>query len=229
MGPVENTYTTTFSNTVQLSKNDTVLDVGCGSGALAVLLAKRAKHVHALDYSPAMLKRVQENAAFHQVNNISTICKDWYESWDAVPQCDVVIASRSTLVDDMQAALLRLNQHARKRVYISYPANPYFVDAQVARILGREKQALPDYFYIPAILHAMGIYPNLSFIEYPGPLADTANFDEFLAQLEEGENLGESQRSRLQAWYDADVDRAATGGEPIRWALIDWAPPHTQE
>src|SRR5260370_42492690 len=31
-----------------------VLDVGCGAGAFAVELAKRAEHVHAIDRSPAL-------------------------------------------------------------------------------------------------------------------------------------------------------------------------------
>ena len=224
VGQIENQYTTHFEQTVQVSASETVLDVGCGSGGLAVLLAKRAKHVYALDYSQGMLQKVKENAALSGQENVSTLCKDWYEPWDDVPQCDIVIASRSTLVDDMQAALLRLTQHARKRVYVSYPANPFFVDTEVARILGREKQAFPDYFYIPAILHTLGFYPNVSFIEYPSRLAHTRDLNEFIERLELNDPLTIEQKTALQKWYEADATRAKAGGEPTRWALIDWAP-----
>lgn len=223
-GLIENPYNFQFSSAVELASTDTVLDVGCGSGALAVLFAKHVKHVYALDYSPVMLRKVEENAALFNRNNITTLCKDWYENWDEVPQCDIVIASRSTLVDDMQAALLRLNKHARKKVYLSYPANPFFVDAEVAHILGRKKQAFPDYFYIPAILHAMGIYPSVSFIEYPSRLANTADIDEFIARLNLSEPLTALQYEQLHAWYLADEMRAKAGGEPTRWALISWTP-----
>src|SRR5690606_37311500 len=49
VGQIENIYTRCFIEQVQLSTHDTVLDVGCGSGALAVLMAKRAKCVYALE------------------------------------------------------------------------------------------------------------------------------------------------------------------------------------
>lgn len=224
LGEIENTYTLRFMEQVQLTAQDTVLDVGCGSGALTVLLAKQAQQVYALDYSEGMLEKVKQNAALHSVQNIKTVHKDWYEEWADVPVCDVVVASRSTLVDDMQAALQRLNAHARKRVYVSYPANPFFVDAEVAVILGRKKQAFPDYFYIPAILHTLGFYPNLRFIEYPSKLANTANFEEFVRRLNVDEPLSAEQHEALRNWYEADPERAKLGGEPTRWALIDWAP-----
>jgi ubiquinone/menaquinone biosynthesis C-methylase UbiE len=39
-----------------------VLDVGCGAGAFAVELAKRAEHVDALDRSPAMIEEAKRVA-----------------------------------------------------------------------------------------------------------------------------------------------------------------------
>lgn len=41
---------------------DRVLDVGCGAGAFAVELAKRAAHVDALDRSPAMIEEAKRVA-----------------------------------------------------------------------------------------------------------------------------------------------------------------------
>ncbi|HLS41902.1 MAG TPA: class I SAM-dependent methyltransferase, partial [Paenalcaligenes sp.] len=58
LGEIENTYTLRFMEQVQLTAQDTVLDVGCGSGALTVLLAKQAQQVYALDYSEGMLEKV---------------------------------------------------------------------------------------------------------------------------------------------------------------------------
>ncbi len=41
---------------------DRVLDVGCGAGAFAVELARRAVHVDALDRSPAMIEEAERVA-----------------------------------------------------------------------------------------------------------------------------------------------------------------------
>lgn len=54
-----------------MSKDDTVLDVGCGTGSLALRLAPFAKAVHGLDLSPEMIRiargkgREVGNVRFH--------------------------------------------------------------------------------------------------------------------------------------------------------------------
>ncbi|MEJ6549635.1 class I SAM-dependent methyltransferase [Corynebacterium sp. USCH3] len=53
-----------------------VLDVGCGSGALAAQLAERAYHVDALDRSPAMIDRAQRRVP----DNVTCILGDVLES-----------------------------------------------------------------------------------------------------------------------------------------------------
>ena len=85
--------TTHFEQTVQVSASETVLDVGCGSGGLAVLLAKRAKHVYALDYNQEHATKVKENAALSGQENVSTLCKDWVRALGrcaAMRYCDCI-------------------------------------------------------------------------------------------------------------------------------------------
>lgn len=48
-------------------KGQRVLDVGCGTGVVAVTAAKNGAQVSALDLSPVLLKRATENAALAQV------------------------------------------------------------------------------------------------------------------------------------------------------------------
>lgn len=60
-------------------KGDTVLEIGCGSGALSIALAKRSKaKVTAVDINPEACELTKENAANNGVK-IDVLCGDLYE------------------------------------------------------------------------------------------------------------------------------------------------------
>lgn len=56
-----------------LTGQEEVLEVGCGPGQFALLLAQRAKHVTGLDSSKRMLAQADANFAAAKVNNASTV------------------------------------------------------------------------------------------------------------------------------------------------------------
>lgn len=57
-----------------LRKNDTVYDLGAGSGVIASVLARRAKQVIAIETEPDALKKLRANAS--GVDNISIVKQD---------------------------------------------------------------------------------------------------------------------------------------------------------
>ena len=57
-------------NHAKIEPNDVVADIGAGTGDLALELAKRAKHVTAVDNSPQMLSVAKEQAAKEGLTNI---------------------------------------------------------------------------------------------------------------------------------------------------------------
>lgn len=164
VGHLENSYTQAFLSAMDIGKTDTLLDVGCGAGAIAVLAAAKAKHVYALDYSQGMLDKLQANALHYDAHNISTLCKSWEDSWSDVPICDVVVASRSTLVEDMHMALTKLSAQARRHVYITYPATTAFGTDPAIDPAQNPELATPSYLYILAILLQQDIQAQLRFI-----------------------------------------------------------------
>lgn len=219
-------YATDFIARMDLDGADTLLDVGCGPGTIGLPLASQLRHVYGLDYSQTMLDVLMENAAAEGLNNVTPVLRAWEQDWSDLPRCDIVVASRSTAVEDMAVAIDKLNAHARKRVYLTSLAGGQFVDAELAALLGRQQEPFPDYIYIINILYSLGIHPRLDYILLPSRLAGTKSFTEFAEKV--AWSFGElqpDQLERLQQWYEADPERAQRGGAPMRWALIDWEPP----
>ena len=168
IGQLEDAYTHALLQALSLQKTETLLDVGCGAGAVALLAAPYVRQVYALDYSVGMLAKLQENAQHYQAHNIKTLCKDWEDDWQDVPVCDVVVASRSTLVEDMAAALKKLTQQARRRVYLTYPLNPAFGARPDIDPVQQPQLATPSYLYILGILYQQGYAAQLRFIGNKG-------------------------------------------------------------
>jgi len=54
-----------------ISKQDVILDFGCGQGTISCELAKKVKHVYGIDISTEMLKRATKNAEEKDIQNVS--------------------------------------------------------------------------------------------------------------------------------------------------------------
>lgn len=79
-----------------------VLDMGCGTGILAILAAKRgAKTVVAIDYDPLSYESTLENSELNKVSNITAICG----GKEAIPNdaFDIIFANinRNILLDQI--------------------------------------------------------------------------------------------------------------------------------
>lgn len=68
------TETEDIINKLEITKDDTVLDFGCGTGGIALNLAKYCKKVICVDISSSMLHVLKDNAEKKNINNIETHC-----------------------------------------------------------------------------------------------------------------------------------------------------------
>jgi ribosomal protein L11 methyltransferase len=80
-----------------------VLDMGCGTGILAIMAAKLgAGDITAIDYDPVCYESTIENSALNNVGNIKPLCG----SKEVIPdaQYDTILANinRNILIDQMQ-------------------------------------------------------------------------------------------------------------------------------
>lgn len=220
---LQSDYTQQFIARMDLTGAKTLLDIGCGPGTIGVPLASGLQAVYGLDYSPIMLECMVENAKAAGLDNVHPLHLSWTDDWSTVPVCDIVVASRSSIVPDMSDALIRMTKHARLRCYMTHLVGGHFGDASIAELLGQQRKSFPDYIYIVNLLYGMGLHPRLDYLEFPSRLAGTANVDEFTEKVawSFGE-LDDDQRGKLHEWYKADEKHAQQGGEPMRWAMISW-------
>jgi SAM-dependent methyltransferase len=160
-------YTDCFLDIMKPEADWTVLDMGCGSGALAVPLAKRVSSVTAVDFSREMLAVVRKRCEDETIRNIETIHGRWEDDWEklGIGTYDAAIASRSMIVNDLQAAVLKLNAAAGKRVYIVTLTGDGPHDRRIFDAIGRPFDPGPDYIYYYNLLYQLGITANLAFIE----------------------------------------------------------------
>jgi len=154
-----------------LDPDYTVLDVGAGTGRLSVPIAKIAKQVTAVDQSSGMLSYLQDNMAEEGLSNYKAIQKRWEDveiGVDIEPH-DVVVASHSLGMFDLQEALAKMNAAAKKRVYIFTAAGKWFFDDFEEELWERIYDRPPrrhggfrsDYMLLYNILHDMGIFANV--------------------------------------------------------------------
>lgn len=216
-------YNEEFLNELNLKECETLLDVGCGVGNLSLKVALKLKTVYALDYSPQMLEYLKSNAKEQNIDNIITLEKSWYDSWEEIPSCDVVIASRSMEVKNMQEALLKLHDKAKKRVYVSYKVGGSFVDEKILKAMGKTIIKKPDYIYVVNILYALGINASVNFIRSEGRNTIYTSKEKFIESIQW--SLGEltaQELQKLEVYYNNLDEVKKTQEEYVSWAVISW-------
>ena len=225
----ETAYPAAFLKILRPEPQWSVFDMACGGGTLAVPLARKVREVVAVDFSDKMLEIVREKCRQENITNVATINARWEDDWSAhgIGAYDVVVASRSLVVDDLLTAILKLDAAARERVYVSTIVGDGPYDRRVFEALGRPLNMGPDYIYNYNLLYQMGIHAEVAFIEERNnktfeDRADALNsmrwmLDEMTPREEEtlacylDEHLVPSD-----AGWRMDYDRT------IRWAVMWW-------
>ncbi len=212
------------------SPEDTILDVGSGPGTLAVPLAAVVSRVTAIDFSEVMLEELRMAADRQGVNNITTVHASWADDWQAlgVEPHDIAVASRSLAVDDLGAALEKLNNWSAKKVVITDRVGPGPFDPEIFAAVGRNLDTGPDYIITVNMLYRMGINAKVDFIP--------AEYSESYANREEAvdscrwmlddmspdeERLFEDHLNQRLTRNTDGTWRLSRDHDP-KWAVISW-------
>jgi len=160
-------YPNEFLKLMSLAPDYTVLDMGCGGGALAVPLAAKVKKVTAVDFSPNMLAIIGNICRERNITNIETILGEWDSDWATlgIGKYDIAIASRSLRAENSVPYIQKLINAARRQVFVSAPEGNGPLDTKLLEFAGRKIPVKADYRQFMNVLKSMGIRHDLSFIE----------------------------------------------------------------
>lgn len=165
----KSSYTDDLLSRMALKPEYSVLDVGGGTGLMAVPIAKKVNKVTVLDISDGMLKHLNDKTASMGITNISVINNNWYEMdvKAKIEPHDIVLASRFLpMGDKLLESLDNMNSAAKKRCYVTWRAQSFDnVEAESCRLLDKEYTPYPEYPVIYNCLYKMGIKANIEIFE----------------------------------------------------------------
>jgi hypothetical protein len=168
---LETEFTRFQIEAMNLSADESLLDIGAGPGRITVPAAKIAGRVTALDASGPMLEVLGRNVCTAGLVNVSRVHMPWEQVviGEHVQPHDVVIASRSPGMRDLR----KLDSAAIKRAYVmlfSGPSLKEFHDELLDGVLDVPAQRRPmrgslsGHALVFNQLCDMGIDPNVTFV-----------------------------------------------------------------
>lgn len=223
-------YATQLLELLNPAPESTVLDIGCGPGTLALPLAERVASVTAIDFAAGMIAVLKTEARRRRLDNLRTITAAWEDDWETlqIGPHDLAIASRSLNLDDLQAALLRLDAYARQRAVIVDRIDPTPFDPDAFAALGRPFRSGPDYIYTFNLLYRLGIHPEVHHLEM-----EAATSYQTIEEAVDGYRwmfgeLSTDEEKKLLVFLQSRI--ISTEGEsvvigrsrPQRWAVLSW-------
>lgn len=198
---------------LKLQPHETVLDIGAGTGRLAIPMARVAKSVTALDRSGGMLKCLKANMQAEGISNITCIQRDWEEiRVDEIPPHDVVLSSNSLGVFDLRAALAKMDQLARRAVYI-FTFTDHKRDGGFREFL-RHPHRSPswpaDYLIIYNLLADMEIHADISIHRFESS-EYYASLDDAVASWKEMHDIPADQEPKLREFLSQKLIQTDQG------------------
>lgn len=148
-----------------MTPGDTVLDIGCGTGSLALRLATRGSHIHGLDASSEMIRIANHKAGDLHIDNVTFHVGPFDSTFETFPHesLDGICAySFLHLVSDRPAALAH--------IYRLLKPGGFFISSTVCL-----KEGWVPYAPILAVMKWVGKAPMVKIISKKTVVAEMAD------------------------------------------------------
>jgi len=226
-------YARNFLRMMNPEPHWSVLDIGCGPGTLAIPLSGLVRTVTAIDFSDVMISILDKRCWEQGVTNVATHVLGWEDDWGqaGIREHDVTIASRSLVVEDIEAAVIKLDRIAKQRVFITSLVGDGPCDRRIFEAIGRDLDRGPDYVYVYNILNQMGILADITFIANGDNNKTYADIDEAVKDLHWMlGDLTAKEELRLRNYLEKHFVKSGKGWalsykHTVRWAVISWEKP----
>lgn len=152
----------------RVDASTTVLDVGAGTGRLALPLASTARDVVAVEPSAAMAAILREDASAWPAGNLRIVPEPWMDA--RVEPADIVVCANVLApIADIGPFLTKLDAHARRSCYIILRADSPDTPLEAAwrDIHGGDFPREPNYIDALAALKDVNIAAQLTLLATP--------------------------------------------------------------
>ena len=225
----KSSYDNELLNRMSLRPEYSVLDVGGGTGLMAVPIARKVQKVTVLDISKGMLKILKDKTESLGITNISIVNKNWYEMdvKSEMEPHDVILASRFLpMGKKLEESLSNMNSIARQLCYVTWRAQSFdSIEAASCHILDRSYTPYPEYPIISNCLYKMGIKANIEIFESTSEQYFT-NIDEAVRHFAKGEKPDNKEiRGKYQSFIESLLTKRTDGfyrESTTQWVMIWW-------
>lgn len=205
-----------------------VLDVGAGSGALSIPLARVVDQVTALDPSPAMLKELKRLMEEEGLSNIVCLEGAWGEL-ELPPHDLLLVANVPGILSDVPGFVRKAMPLAKQAIaiiqHVETGRDKFYLDELCPLLFRRPYPPREDYLTTYIGLHRLRIHADVEILDY--------RFDQPFADLEEAlefwkEHLrleGDEHDETLREFLRTKLLPFGTGllaPIPKRSAMISW-------
>jgi SAM-dependent methyltransferase len=159
-----------FKRKELLFKGMEVLDIGCGTGTLALALARQGARVTALDFSDQMLEQFRQSITPDIKGNLTLLCEDWnvldigQKGWKK--KFDLVIAFMSPGVAGSASFFKMMGTSKQGCAFRGWAAkrNHPVLAVLWEQIMGTVLEDAPQSFLFKInLLFSLGFFPELTF------------------------------------------------------------------